>query len=188
MSINKIRATENIYTIKHINYTKLKTAADSINWNEVSLINVLNLALNNLINKIKIWLCKAKHTKKTNKNNMKPRKNWINKAIMKSCATKEKLYELWKEDHNNNRIKEEYENFTNILKNIINKAKELYDKQIESSINSPKSIWNVINQNIGKNRKRNNNINYLTDSNKKISDPVKITEHLTNFSAQLARS
>ena len=41
-------------------------------------------------------------------------------------------------------------------------------KQIESSMNSPKSIWDVINQKIGKNRKRNNNINYLTDSNQKI--------------------
>ena len=29
---------------------------------------------------------------------------------------------------NNNRKREEYKNFTKILKNIINKAKELYDK------------------------------------------------------------
>ena len=35
----------------------------------------------------------------------------------------------------------------------------MYDKkQIESSMNSPKTIWNMINQKIGKNRKRNNNI------------------------------
>ena len=54
-------------------------------------------------------------------------------------------------------------------------------KQIESSLNSPKSIWNEINQKIGKNRKRNKNINYLTDSNKKISDPMKIAEHLKKY-------
>ena len=49
-------------------------------------------------------------------------------------------------------------------------------------MNSPKRIWMVINQKIGKkNCKRNNNINYLTDSNKKISNPVKIAEHLNKF-------
>ena len=54
---------------------------------------------------------------------------------MKSCTTKEKLYKLWKKDPYNNRKREEYKNFTNILKNIINKAKDLYDKkQIEASI------------------------------------------------------
>ena len=55
-------------------------------------------------------------------------------------------------------------------------------------MNSPKKSWNMINQKIGKNRKRKNSINYLTDSNKKISDPVKIAEHLNKFSAQLAKS
>ena len=90
---------------------------------------------------------------------MRPRKKWITKLIIKSCVTKEKLYKLWKKDPYNNRRREEYKNFTNILKNVINKAKELYHKRrIESSMNSPKKIWNVINQKIGKNRKRKNSI------------------------------
>ena len=65
----------------------------------------------------------------------------------------------------------------------------MYDKkQIESSINSPKSIQNVIYQKIGKNRKRNNNINYLTDSNKKISDPINIAEHLNKFFCSIGKN
>ena len=68
MSINKLRTIENIDTIKHVNYNKLRTAADSINWSEVSLINDPNLALNNLIDKIKMCLCKAEYNIKTNKN------------------------------------------------------------------------------------------------------------------------
>ena len=72
---------------------------------------------------------------------MKPRKDWITKAIMKSCSTKEKLYKLWKKDPNNTRRREEYKKFTNILKNIINNAKESYDKkQIEYSMNNSNSI------------------------------------------------
>ena len=89
MSINKIRTTEKIDTIKQINYSKLKTAADSLNWSELALINDPNLALNNLIDKIKMCLCKAEYKIKTNKNkNMRPRKKWITKSIIKSCVTK----------------------------------------------------------------------------------------------------
>ena len=66
MSINKLRTIENIDTIKHINYNKLRTAADSVNWSELSLINDPNLALNNLIDKIKMCLCKAEYKIKTN--------------------------------------------------------------------------------------------------------------------------
>ena len=136
MSINKIRTTPNISTINLINYNKLRTAAVSINWNELTQINDPNMALNNLIDKIKICLSKEKYNKKTNKtNNMKPRKGWITQAIIKSCFPKEKLYKLWKGEPNNTRKKEEYKKFTNILKNIINKAKESYDKkQIEYSM------------------------------------------------------
>ena len=69
-----------------------------------------------------------------------------------------------------------------ILKNIIHKAKETYDKkQIEYSMNNSKSIWNVINQKIAKNRKTNNDINYIIDNDKKITDPQKIAEHLNKF-------
>ena len=99
-----------------------------------------------------MYLCKAEYNIKTDKNkNMRPRKNWITRTIMKCCTIKEKLYKLWKKDRYNNRKTEEYKNFTNILKNIINKAKDLYDKnQIKASMNSPKRIQMVINPKIEK--------------------------------------
>ena len=60
---------------------------------------------------------------------------------MKSCSTKGKLYKLWEGDPNNTRKREEYKKFTNILKNVINKVKESYDKeQIEYSMNICKSV------------------------------------------------
>ena len=78
MSINKVRTTEKIDTMKQINSSKLKTTADSINWSELALINDPNLALNNIIDKIKMCLCKAEYKIKTNKNkNMRLRKKWI---------------------------------------------------------------------------------------------------------------
>ena len=57
-------------------------------------------------------LCKAEYKIKANKNkNIRPRKNQITRAIMKSCTAKEKLYKLWKEDPYNNRKRKDYKNF-----------------------------------------------------------------------------
>ena len=97
MSINKIRDTEDAHAMNRINYNKLKTEAELINWSELSLINEPNLALNNLVSKIKICLSKAEYSKKDyKKNTLYPRMNWIISAIIRSCETKEKLYRLWK--------------------------------------------------------------------------------------------
>ena len=72
----------------------------------MSQINDTNIALNNLIDKIKICLSKAEYAKIPIKTNiMKPRKDWLTKAIMISTKTKEKLYKIWKKDPNNNRKK-----------------------------------------------------------------------------------
>ena len=94
MSINKIRNSKIRETMNHITYTKLKSFAASIDWSELSQINDPNTALNNIIDKVKIRLRKAGYTKTSKANNAKPRKNWITKAIMKSCNTKEILYKL----------------------------------------------------------------------------------------------
>ena len=80
---------------------------------------------------------------------------------MKSCNTKEILYKLWKKDPNNTKKRVKYKKYNNLLKYTINKAKEMYyKKQIEANMNNPKKLWNVINQKIGKNSKRNCNIKY----------------------------
>ena len=78
--------------MKRINYNKLRSEAELINWSELTLINEPNLALNNLVSKIKICIKKTEYSKKNCETNMPyPRKNWITTAIIKSCLTKEKL-------------------------------------------------------------------------------------------------
>ena len=49
---------------------------------------------------------------------------------MISSKTKEILYKIWKEDSNSNRKREENKKFTNILNDIVNKAKNPYDKKL----------------------------------------------------------
>ena len=112
------------------NKKKVKTEAELINWSELSLINESNLALNNLVIKIKIYLSKAEYSKKDYKKNiLYQRKNWITSAIIKSCVTKEKLYKLWKEGPNNTKKRESYGKFNLTLKKIINKDKEEKPKE-----------------------------------------------------------
>ena len=124
MSINKIRATKDAHAMNHINYNKLMTEAELINWSELSLINEPNLALNNLVSKIKICISKAEYSKKDYKKNiLYPRKNWITYVIIKSCVTKEKLHKLWRKGQNNTKKRENYRKFNLILKKIINKAR-----------------------------------------------------------------
>ena len=42
-------------------------------------------------------------------------------------------------------------------------------------------MWNLINQKIGKNSKKKNNINYIIENNKKISDSKEIVEHFNKY-------
>ena len=189
MSINKIRATKDAHAMNRINYNKLKTEAELINWSELSLINEPNLALNNLVSKIKICLSKAEYSKKDYKKDiLYPRKNWITSAIIKSCVTKEKLYKLLKKDPNNTKKRDNSRKFNLILKKFINKAKESFDKeQIQTKMKNPKSLQNVINQKLGKNGKRNKSINYIIDNSVKITDSTNMAEHMKKFFAKQAK-
>ena len=64
----------------------------------------------------------------------------------------------------------------------------MYDKkQIEVNMNNPKKLWNVINKKIGKNSKKNSNIKYIIDNNKKITDPDNIVEHLNKFFCNIGK-
>ena len=67
-----------------------------------------NAATDQLINKIKHCTEMAKIIKK-DKN--KGRKSWISKSIIKSCETKEFLYNLWQLDRYNEQLKSEYKNY-----------------------------------------------------------------------------
>ena len=119
ISINKIRVTKDAHAMNRINYKKLKTEAELINWTKLSLTNEPNLALNNLVSKIEIYLSKAEYSKKDYKKNiLYPRKNWITSAIIKSCVTKENLYKLSNKYPNNNKKRENYRKFNLILRKL----------------------------------------------------------------------
>ena len=61
MSINKIRNFKITETMNHINYTKFKSFAASMDWSELSQMNDPNTTLNNIIDEVKICLSKAEY-------------------------------------------------------------------------------------------------------------------------------
>ena len=49
-------------------------------------------------------------------------------------------------------------------------------------------MWNVINKKIGKNSKKKNNINYIIENNKKISDSKEIAEHFNKYFCNIGKN
>ncbi|OXU18364.1 hypothetical protein TSAR_009880 [Trichomalopsis sarcophagae] len=86
----------NSYNKKEELYKRWKSDPRSVNWSDILLMPDPNLALNEIIAKIKTCTKKAQYKVKNNKHNkMKPRKDWITSAIINSCNKKEKLYKRW---------------------------------------------------------------------------------------------
>ena len=54
-------------------------------------------------------------------------------------------------------------------------------------MNNIKSMWNVMNQEIGKNSKMKNNINYIIENTKKISDSKEIAEHFKKYFCNIGK-
>ena len=54
-------------------------------------------------------------------------------------------------------------------------------------MNNIKSMWNVINKKIGKYSKKKNNINYIIENNKKISDSKEIAEHFNKHFCNIGK-
>ena len=92
IAVNKIKTDSKDSHITS-NYNKLKNTAASRSWNELMSIQDPNVETDQLINKIKHCI------EMVDKN--KGRKSWITKSIIKSCETKQFLYNLWQRDRCN---------------------------------------------------------------------------------------
>lgn len=184
MSLNKIKKNQKQPMKK---WTIGNVANNTVNWSEINNITDPNLAVNELIKKIK--MCITETSIKRNKNNrMKPRNSWISRAIIVSCKNKEKLYNIWKNDPTNITKKEEYKKYVKILNRIINQAKEDFDKkQIQQSNGNSKKLWGIINDKLGKNKNKTD-INYIIDdNNKKIKDSKIIAEKMNKFFCEVGK-
>lgn len=194
LSFKKLRIISHTQTFIPINYNKLKKIAAKHNWNEILSIQDPNQATDLLINLIHKCLNSAKACNNNkNKNKLKPRSKWITLGIINSCKKKEMLFKIWKLNPSNNITKTEYKNYTKILDKVIKEAKLLYDRDmVKLNSNNPRKLWNVLNNMIGKNKKRDDEITYIFDhQNKKIYDSNTISTlmntYFTNIGNELSK-
>ena len=116
--------SQNTLEQNKINYKTLNKFVGKIIWGNVLNIDDPNKATNSFIDSINNCITLARNNIKTNKtkNELKPRKEWITKAIIVSCKTKEKLYNTWKREPDNEQLKANYINY-NRKKNFLRKYK-----------------------------------------------------------------
>lgn len=168
-----------------INFNKLSEIADKTDWDKIIEIMDPNIATDSLISIINKCTDQARRVEKKKQGNSsnKPRSNWITKAIIKSCNTKDKLYKNWKHDVNNKKLEKIYKNYCKTLDKVIVAAKAKYEQNIfKNNKNNPKKLWQLINAKLGKAEKENKEVEYILDNNKrKIENNIDIANFFNEY-------
>lgn len=180
---------ENIFKAPNaaINYNKLKKLCDKTDFNYIFDIQDPNVAIDALIKEIKYLIKEATLKTKPNRSRYKGklilhRKNWITEGIVKSCNTKETLYNLWKLDKNNTKLKDNYKTYCKILNGVILRAKKNYDaEQVNRNISDSRKLWQYINNKLGRKNKADNDIKKLICNDKEVTDAKDIANVFVDF-------
>ena len=153
--ISRNKCEENV---TKYNYNSLYNNAMLLDWSKYKKTKNPNEIVNGMIKDIQNCLENSKCTIKNRKSVKKPRKDWITKAIIKSCQTKEILYNKLKRHPENNDLKNQYKNYIKTLDKVIKEAKNNFNKKtIEQNKSDPRKLWTCINEKIGRTRKKDNN-------------------------------
>ena len=59
-----------------------------------------------------------------------PKKQWITRALLKSCKKRDKLHKQLKKDPMNESLQREYKNYVKCLNKVIKDAKIKYEKDL----------------------------------------------------------
>lgn len=179
------------YTTKKINYEKLKNTACNMDWYSILSIQDPVCATNELINKITHCMENSTYSikyKRKDKNNI-PRKKWITKAIIISCNKKEMLYNLWKKNKTSETLKNEYMEYTKILNKVIKDAKIKYEQgRIVDNLNDPKMLWKIINEKIGKGKKKEEKIKTINEQGYKVTNKEEIASTLNKYYCEVGKN
>lgn len=182
---------ENKTDMNYYNYKKLFNAAKQINWEKYKNTKDPNENINDIINEIRSCMNKSKSKKQNTRNsNSNPRKDWITKAILNSCNTKENLYNDLKQNPDNEELKAKYKQFVKTLDKVIKEAKINHDKRIiEKNSNDPRKLWLCINKKIGKTKnKTDTNISHLKIEDNIIKNKKEIANKMNEYYCKLGET
>ena len=127
--------------VKYINYNKLKDILSQLNWSSVynctNVESATNKFTETILNKIK----QCTYYKKISHKNIK-RKEWMTTSLVNSVNHKNLLFIATKRNPENLELRAEYQNYKKNLKNLIEKRKvEYYKNLIEINKNNKLNIW-----------------------------------------------
>ena len=145
---------------------------------------------------IKIIKTNINKTTKIAKSKKIFRKDWIFRTpgIYNSILYKEFLWNLYRENMTNSKLKKEYKDYDKVLYKVIKAAKKLHEnEEAKKSRSSSKNNWNFINKVTGNNKKKSkskDDILQLNKDNNKIINKQEISntfnEYFTSIVSSLA--
>ena len=144
---------------------------DQEEWNEILQQTEPDMAYEIFLQKLLFYynknipLAKAKASNKT-------KQPWITKGIMHSISKRNDLYKEALKSENKNMT--EYKKYRNTLTSVIRLSRKLYySEKIDTNTNNTKSLWDTVNNLIGKKKRKE-------------TDTFNINGHQTNDSLQIA--
>lgn len=170
---------ENFNVIQKINYDKLKTNLNNVDWNCIYQLEELESATNRFIYIINENIISCTQNVKI-KN--KKRKSWITNGIINSINRRDKMYQQLLREPNNDILMLNYKKYRNLVTSLIKKAKiDHYKEKIEQNKNSTKNLWSTVKEICSTTTKNNCNISTInSDSGEKIVDTKSIANIFNN--------
>lgn len=174
-----------------INFNKLVSVSQNIDWSNFFYLQDPNFAINSFISEIQNSINLAKTTKKIKDKTKDIRKPWITPAIYKSIKHKELLYNLWKKSNNCISLKIEYTKYEKVLKKVLVVAKNNFEVlEAERLSLDSKKLWSFINSKIGRTKIKSSTIEKIKTRNRTVTESHDIAdsfnEYFTDIGHQLA--
>ena len=161
---------------KH-NIDSLISELDHEEWNETLQQTDANVAYEIFIQKLLFYYNKNIPLSKTKASN-KTKHPWITKGIMRSITKRNILYKEALNSENKNMT--EYKRYRNILTSTIRLSRKLYySSKIESNTNNAKSLWDTVNNLIGK-KNHNDNDTFIINGHQ-TNNPSKIANDFNDY-------
>lgn len=162
-----------------LDYTKLKNYLLSESWDGLYTQSNPNVAYDNFIQKLQCHIGSSKKMIKI-KSVYKKIKPWITDGLVKSIRTRDKLKVSVLKNKDNLELFQRYKNYRNILNTLLKKTKALYfSRKIREHKGDSKKTWQIINEGLNKQKKRNNKIT-LNVNGKILQNSKEIAEILND--------
>lgn len=180
---NKWQIEKRIFNYKNMNL--FKAELQKVNWNDVITedknVDENYNSFNDLLQKI-LNNCIPKKSLKINRN---PRKAWLTTGIKKSCQHK-RLLKILTSQSDSEILSTHYKQYEKLLKKTIYKSKKLqYIRQMKSSKNLTKTMWQIIKQRTNKVSKTCRQNIKLKINKVLVEDPITVSNEFNNFFASV---